>query len=84
MPELVSGFSNFRPLAIAYSPRKCSTELMPTKSSTSLRLQPDSHGAGHTRPITEGKGLASVRRRQAYSCHGTPAGGFSVPRTIAR
>jgi hypothetical protein len=35
-----------------------------------LRLQPVSQGAGQTRPITEGKGLASVRRRQAYSCHG--------------
>ncbi len=57
---------------------------MPTKSSTSLRLQPDSQGAGQTRPITEGRGLASVRRRQAYSCQGTPAGGFSMPRTMFR
>ena len=37
-----------------------------------------------TRPITEGKGLASVMRRNAYSCHFTPAGGFSTPRTILR
>ncbi len=63
---------------------KCSTELMPTKSSTWLRLQPDSQGAGQTRPITEGKGLASVMRRKAYSCHFTPAGGFSMPRTMFR
>jgi hypothetical protein len=57
---------------------------MPTWSSTSLRLQPDSQGAGQTRPITAGNGLASVRRRQAYSCQLTPAGGFSMPRTMLR
>ena len=32
--------------------------------------------------MTDGNGLASVRRRHAYSCHGTPCGGFSVWRTI--
>ncbi len=57
---------------------------MPTWSSTSLRLQPVSQGAGQTRPITDGNGLASVRRRQAYSCQGMPAGGFSMPRTMLR
>ncbi len=55
---------------------------MPTWSSTSFRLQPVSHGAGQTRPMTDGNGLASVRRRHAYSCHATPCGGFSVWRTI--
>jgi hypothetical protein len=84
------GAANFSLFWMAYSPRKCSTELMPTWSSTSLRLQPVSQGAGQTRPITEGKGLASVRRRQAYSCHGivglpsAPTGGFSTPRTMFR
>jgi hypothetical protein len=68
---------------MAYSPRKCSTALMPTWSSTSLRLQPFSQGAGQTRPITDGKGLACVSRRQAYSGQGWPAGGFSVPRVTA-
>ena len=40
--------------------------------------------------FTAGSGLASVRRRQAYSCHGmtglpsAPMGGFSMPRTILR
>src|SRR5512140_1990962 len=56
---------------------------MPTWSSTSLRLHALSHGAGHTRPSTAGKGFASVSRRHAYSCHATPCGGFSVPRAIA-
>ena len=60
----------------------CSTELIPTKSSTLLRLQPLSHGAGHTRPIIAGNGLASVARRKAYSCQVIPSGGFSIPRTI--
>ena len=60
----------------------CSTALMPTKSSTALRLQPVWHGAGHTRPIIEGKGFASVERRKAYSCMPTPFGGFSIPRTM--
>src|SRR5512135_3087866 len=77
------GLLNFRLFLMAYSPRKCSTELMPTWSSTSLRLHALSHGAGHTRPMTDGNGFASVRRRHAYSCHGTPCGGFSVPRTMA-
>ena len=81
---LVAGAANLSPLAFAYSPRKCSTELMPTWSSTSLRLQPVSHGAGHTRPITLGNGLAAVRRRHAYSCQAMPAGGFSIPRTMFR
>ena len=35
-----------------------------------------------TRPMMEGNGLASVERRKAYSCQLTPAGGFSMPRTI--
>src|SRR5512135_2738154 len=84
------GLLNFRLFLIAYSPRKCSTELIPTWSSTSLRLHPLSQGAGQTRPITDGKGLASVRRRHAYSCQGitgfpsAPFGTFSVPRTIPR
>ena len=60
----------------------CSTALMPTKSSTSLRLQPSSHGAGQTRPICDGNGFASVARRNAYSCHDMSCGGFSTPRTI--
>ena len=59
----------------------CSTALIPTKSSTSLRLQPSSHGAGQTRPICDGNGLASVARRNAYSCQLIPSGGFSSPRT---
>ena len=67
------GAANASLFAIAYSPRKCSTELMPTWSSTSLRLQPVSHGAGQTRPITDGNGLASVSRRHAYSCHWSTA-----------
>src|SRR5665647_3878129 len=77
-------------LAIPYSPRKCSTELIPTWSSRALRLHPVSQGAGQTRPITDGNGLASVKRRKAYSCQGmaglpsAPTGGFSVPRTMAR
>jgi len=84
LPVFVSGLGKASLFSIAHSPRKCSTELMPTKSSTWLRLQPDSQGAGHTRPITLGSGLASVRRRQAYSCHFMPAGGFSMPRTMLR
>ena len=68
LPVGSGGAANASLLAIAYSPRKCSTELMPTWSSTSLRLQPVSHGAGQTRPITDGNGLASVSRRHAYSC----------------
>ena len=63
---------------------------MPTWSSTSLRLQPVSQGAGQTRPITDGNGLASVSRRHAYSCQfivglpSAPTGGFSMPRTMLR
>ena len=60
----------------------CSTALMPTVSSTLLRLQPVWHGAGHTRPIIEGNGLASVERRNAYSCMLVPLGAFSTPRTM--
>ena len=45
-PVFCCGATNLRLFAIAYSPRKCSTELMPTWSSTSLRLQPVSQGAG--------------------------------------
>ena len=44
-----------------------STELMPTWSSTSLRLQPDSQGAGQTRPVTSGKLLVECRLRAASS-----------------
>ena len=90
LPVGAGAAGNARLLAIAYSPRKCSTELMPTWSSTSLRLQPVSHGAGHTRPITEGNGFASVSRRHAYSCQlifglpSAPSGGFSMPRTMLR
>ena len=61
----------------------CSTALIPTVSSTSLRLQPSSHGAGQTRPITDGNGLASVERRNAYSCQVMSPAGFSIPRTIS-
>src|SRR3972149_8972453 len=60
----------------------CSTALMPTKSSTTLRLQPVWQGAGQTRPIIDGKGLAAAERRNAYSCIVVPLGGFSVPRHI--
>ncbi len=56
---------------------------MPTKSSTSLRLQPSWQGAGHTRPIIDGNGLASVERRKAYSPISMPGAGFSWPRTMA-
>src|SRR3989344_2422217 len=45
----------------------CSTALMPTYSSTELRLQPVWHGAGHTRPIMEGNGLASGAGGEAVS-----------------
>src|SRR3989304_569832 len=60
----------------------CSTALMPTVSSTLLRLQPAWQGAGHTRPIIEGTGLASVERRNADSCIPVPLGVF--PRRAAR
>ena len=69
--------------SIAQSPMYCSTPLMPTKSSTSLRLQPSSHGAGQTRPITDGNGFASTMRWKAYSCQAMPfAGGLSICRAI--
>ena len=42
----------------------------------------DDHGAGQVRPISEGNGLASVERRNAYSCQLISPGGFSMPRTI--
>jgi Fe-S oxidoreductase len=36
-----------------------------------------------TLPIIDGKGLASVERRKAYSCHDRSPEGFSIPRTIS-
>ena len=47
-----------------------STCLMGTAGWLMPSTQALSHGAGHTRPITAGNGLASVRRRHAYSCQG--------------
>ena len=81
LPVSWAGGSNVKPSATAVSPMYCSTALIPTKSSTSLRLQPSSHGAGQTRPICDGNGLASVARRNAYSCQLMPSGGFSSART---
>ena len=53
-----------------------------TKSSTSLRLQLPWHGAGQTRPIMAGNGLAPTMRENADSCHGMPANG-EMKMTIA-
>ena len=82
LPLNAGASGNLKPCAIAVSPMYCSTELIPTKSSTSFRLQPVWQGAGHTRPIIEGNGFAVVERRNAYSCMLMPTGGFSIPRTI--
>ncbi len=41
------------------------------------------HGAGQTRPITAGNGLASTMRRKAYSCHRISfSAGLSRPRVM--
>ena len=39
-------------------------------------------GPGAVSRSRAGKGLASVERRNAYSCQGRSEGGFSIPRTI--
>ena len=39
---------------------------------------------GAHRPITDGNGLASIIRWNAYSCHAMPAtGGLAMPRAMA-
>ena len=61
---IAAGGSNLKFSSKAVSPMYCSTALMPTKSSTLFRLQPSSQGAGHTLPIIDGNGFASVERRK--------------------
>ena len=83
LPVGLASTSNLNPSSLALSPINCSTALMPIVSSTSLRLQPSSQGAGQTRPIIDGNGFASVERLNAYSCHVMSPGGVSMPRTIS-
>jgi hypothetical protein len=49
---------------------------MPTFSSTMLRLQPDSQGAGQTRPMTAGKGLAVGQTAEGVFLPALAAGGL--------